>query len=443
MPMARDAIRPMEPDGWRVVRLGEVAEVAFSSVDKKTVDGEAPVELCNYTDVFYNRQIRPGMGFMRASASSAERQKWSLREGDVLFTKDSETPDEIGIPSHVAQDMPNVLCGYHLGLARPLPDVASGAFLARALGSRACAREFARIANGVTRFGLTLGPTRALPILLPPLAEQRGIAAVLDAIDDAIERSEAVIAATEELRRSLLHELLSRGVPGWHSEWREVRGLGVVPACWEVVRLGECLASIEAGRSPLCETRPARQGEWGVLKVSSVTWGTFQSSENKALLPSSEPDPRFEVKAGDIILSRANTPDLVGRAVLVRATRPKLLLSDKTLRLQPDQERIDRRFLLLSLGLPRSRSQISGAASGSSRSMFNVSQESIRQVQIAMPRAEEQRAIADALDAVDATLEESRRGTDVLRSVKASAAEALLSGRVRVPRVTWDQHGET
>ena len=89
--------------------------------------------------------------------------------------------------------------------------------------------------------------SRRSAVLLPPLAEQRGIAAVLDAIDEAIERSEAVVAATEELRRSLLHELLSRGVPGWHSEWREVRGLGVVPACWEVVRLGEVCERPEYG----------------------------------------------------------------------------------------------------------------------------------------------------------------------------------------------------
>ena len=98
----------------------------------------------------------------------------------------------------------------------------------------------------------------SLPILLPPLAEQRRIAAVLDAIDDAIERSEAVIAATEELRRSLLHELLSRGVPGWHSEWREVRGLGVVPACWEVVRLGE-VADVRSGIGlPLEQAGPSQ-----------------------------------------------------------------------------------------------------------------------------------------------------------------------------------------
>ena len=174
------------PDGWRVVRPGDVADVAFSGVDKKTVAGEVPVELCNYTGVFYNCWIRNGTEFMAATASHVECQRWASRQGDVLFTKDSETPEEIGIPSYVAVDLPNVLCGYHLGLARPSPDAVSGAFLARALASQSSAREFGRIANGVTRFGLTLDATKNLPIFLPPLPEQRAIAAVLDSIDAAI-----------------------------------------------------------------------------------------------------------------------------------------------------------------------------------------------------------------------------------------------------------------
>ena len=148
-------------------------------------------------------------------------------------------PDEIGIPAFVSDDMPEVLCGYHLGLARPQKSIVDGAFLAEALTSSESRREFARIANGVTRFGLTLDATRALPILLPPLPEQRAIAAVLDSIDDAIEGAEAVIAATEGLRDSLLHDLLTRGLPGQHTEFRDVPGLGTIPADWEVVRLGD------------------------------------------------------------------------------------------------------------------------------------------------------------------------------------------------------------
>ena len=235
------------PKGWRLVRLGDVAEVAFSGVDKKTVTGEVPVKLCNYTDVFYNRCIRNGMEFMAATATPIECDRWALRQGDVLFTKDSETPEEIGIPSYVSDDLTDVLCGYHLGLARPSPAMVNGAFLARALACRTSAQEFGRIANGVTRFGLTLDATRSLPILLPPLPEQRAIAAVLDSIDDAIERTDAVIAATEQLRSSLLHQLLTRGVPGWHTEWKEVSGLGTIPAGWEVVRLGE-VAEVKGGK---------------------------------------------------------------------------------------------------------------------------------------------------------------------------------------------------
>ena len=77
------------------------------------------------------------------------------------------------------------------------------------------------------------------PVSLPPLPEQRAIAGVLDSIDEAIESAEAVIVATERLRDALLHELLTRGVPGWHTEWKDVPGIGTIPTDWEVVRLGD------------------------------------------------------------------------------------------------------------------------------------------------------------------------------------------------------------
>ena len=95
-----------------------------------------------------------------------------------------------------------------------------------------------RMQRGTTIQGVTREDVTSLSILLPPLPEQRAIVAVLDSIDGAIEDTEAVIAATEQLRDSLLHELLTRGVPGWHMEWREVPGVGTIPADWKVVRLG-------------------------------------------------------------------------------------------------------------------------------------------------------------------------------------------------------------
>jgi type I restriction enzyme S subunit len=186
-----------------------VAPVAFSSVDKKSVEGELPVRLCNYTDVFYNRRIRAEMDFMAATANPVERNRWSLKRGDVLFTKDSETPDEIGIPAFVEADMPNVLCGYHLGLARPDAQLLDGAYLAEAFASPKLAVHFARIANGVTRFGLTLGATNQLPIPLPSLAEQQAIAGLLDGVDVTVGQAKREQDTLRLLKESTADALLT------------------------------------------------------------------------------------------------------------------------------------------------------------------------------------------------------------------------------------------
>jgi len=197
------------PADWEVVRLGEVASIAFSSVDKKTVEGEVPVRLCNYTDVFYHRRITLDMEFMEATADTKEVQKWNLHRGDVLFTKDSETAEEIGIPAYVTADMPGVLCGYHLGLARPLVDRLEGAYLAEAFGSPMLAAQLSRSANGVTRFGLTLGATNQLQLPLPSVGEQRSISNALRGVDDQVRQQRAERGALQSLKESTADALLT------------------------------------------------------------------------------------------------------------------------------------------------------------------------------------------------------------------------------------------
>ena len=199
----------MIPAAWEVVRLGDVAEVAFSGVDKKTIEGEPPVRLCNYTDVFYNRRIRSDMAFMGATATLQEKERWSLKRGDILFTKDSETPDEIGIPAFVEADMPDVVCGYHLGMARPHAGLLDGAYLSEALGSPKLAVQFARIANGVTRFGLTLWATNQLSIPLPSMAEQETIAASLDGVDATLAQLRREREGLQSLKSSTADGLLT------------------------------------------------------------------------------------------------------------------------------------------------------------------------------------------------------------------------------------------
>lgn len=413
------------PEGWRRVRLGEVAEVVGGGTPPRgesdcwngSIPWVTPTEVTRLTGrtLAETRECITAVGVKRAGLKL-------LPAGTVLLT----TRATIGA---VARVVSPVTTNQGFQNLVPREGIDSGWLYYTAQRSR---EVLERLAGGSTFKEVSPQSVRSLDLLLPPLPEQRAIAAVLDTVDDTIERTEAVIAATEELRRALLHELLTRGVPGMHSEWKHVPGLGTVPACWEVTTLGECLDGIEAGRSPLAESRSARDGEWGVLKVSSVSWGDFRPQENKALIAGTQPEPRFEVRPGDVLLSRANTPDLVGRAVLVKTTPPKLLLSDKTLRLIPNRARITREFLLVALSTPSARTQISGSASGSSRSMFNVSQEALRGTQLALPPLAEQRRIAELLTTAADTSASARDEADALECMKVTLADELLSGSLRV-----------
>ena len=415
------------PDGWRWMRLGDVADVAFSGVDKKTADGELPVQLCNYTDVFYNHRISAEMDLMSATATTSERDKWSLKAGDVLFTKDSETPDEIGIPSCVIEDMPDVLCGYHLGLARPIKSTVEGPFLSYALGSAELRRQFSRIANGITRFGLTLDATKGLPIL-PPLPEQRAIAAVLDSIEDAIEGAEAVIAATEQLRDSLLHDLLTRGLPGKHTEFRDVPGLGTIPADWEVVRLGDVIPKFEYGTSVKSHVDPFGSP---VLRIPNIARGELDLRDLKYTDLSPSELEALELCTGDILLVRTNgNPEICGRCWVVEGLEGQWAFASYIVRGRVIKSEANPAFVGHFLSSASGRRLLRGHIRTSAGN-YNLSVGNLGSIPLPCPTLDEQKSIVKIVARVNVTMGEARAEMDGLQFLKESTADALLTGRVR------------
>ena len=140
------------PPDWRVCPLRHVAVVQNSNVDKKSYEGDPSVRLCNYTDVYYNETIHSDLELMVATATPVEIEKFGLRAGDVIITKDSESWNDIAVPACVAEDMPGVVCGYHLTMFRPRPDVIIGRFLLRALQASGVRDQLQVAATGVMRF---------------------------------------------------------------------------------------------------------------------------------------------------------------------------------------------------------------------------------------------------------------------------------------------------
>ncbi len=196
------------PEGWKVRKLKHIASVKFSSVDKKTEEGEQPVCLCNYVNVYYNDYITSDLELMKATASVAEIQNYTLRGGDILITKDSESWDDIAVPAYVSSDINNVLCGYHLAQIRPNISLSDGEYLFQSFYTRGINDQFRVAATGVTRYGLGKYWLENSLFLVPPLPEQRAIAAFLDRetgrIDTLTTKVHESISKLREYRTALI-----------------------------------------------------------------------------------------------------------------------------------------------------------------------------------------------------------------------------------------------
>ena len=237
---------------WRVKNLNKIAEIRTSNVDKKTKDSERHVLLCNYMDVYSHEYIVDNMPFMEATATRDEIERFHLQEGDVIITKDSESPDDIGVPAVVLRVVDNLVCGYHLSLIRPYTEEVNSVYLSKQLSTHQVQRYFAQHATGSTRFGLSIATIENVEIPLPPPLVQAKIAEILSLVDEAIRQTESIIAKHERIKTGLMQDLLQYGIDEDDNirseETHEFKDspLGRIPVEWEVTKLG-AVASLQRG----------------------------------------------------------------------------------------------------------------------------------------------------------------------------------------------------
>lgn len=187
-------------------KLGDIAKIEISGVDKKSVDGETPVRLCNFVDVYRNWAITQKLSenFMIASAKETEIAKCSIHKGQVAITKDSETRDDIGIPAYIADDFDNVLLGYHCALITPNDDVLDGKYLNAFMHTRYIQKYFENNASGSgQRYTLSNETIFQIPILLPSLEVQKAIGNLLSNIDRKIELNHQINDNLEQQAQAL------------------------------------------------------------------------------------------------------------------------------------------------------------------------------------------------------------------------------------------------
>ena len=269
----------------------------------------------------------------------------------------------------------------------------------------------------------------SLPLLLPPLPEQRAIAAVLDSIDEAIERTEAVNAATEHLRESLLHELLTRGVPGWHSEWNEVRGIGTIPADWDVVQLGD---RIEDGPTNGIYKPESEYGAgtWLIRIDDFVPGALTRLNGFDRIRISDEEHHRYLICEGDILINRVNSLSHIGKSVLIPQLDEAAVFESNMMKLRMRCDVLPEFAALVLLSKDSRRHFISRAKKAVQQASIN--QQDVSQLPLPLPTRREQAIIAKASVASRDQITRNEMALENLEALKASVADALLTGRLRV-----------
>lgn len=248
------------------------------------------------------------------------------------------------------------------------------------------------MAVGVTQKNLSATVVKDLLIPLPSLERQREIAAVLDKVDELRQKRRQSISKLEELLQSTFLEMFGDPVEN--------------PKGWEVRKLGEALIDIKAGVSYGGEQRPLSDNELGVLKVSAVTSGKFNPREFKAVPKSEIRKTIIQPKKGDLLMTRANTRELVGATCLVSKDYADLFLPDKVWRIDLNSQFLRAWYLKFVLSDKKIRTSLTDYATGTSGSMLNISKDKVRALEIPMPSLDEQDKFQILANEVEEHLEE-------------------------------------
>lgn len=288
-----------------------------------------------------------------------------------------------------------------------------------------------------TQLNLNTETVGSIKVGLPPAGEALQTLSNLNCetarIDALIEKKTRFIELLREKRQALITHAVTKGLdPNVKMKNSGVEWLGEVPEHWELSPLKRLVSSIGQGWSPECEARVPEDGEWGVLKVGCVNGGIFRPEESKALPSEMEPRPELGLKTGDVLVSRANTRELVGSCAVVPHDYPRLLLCDKLYRIGCSQ-RVTPDFLAALVAVYGRRS-VEIEATGASSSMVNIAQSVILDLVVAFPCVSEQIEIISRVSFATARLEMLRVKTEhsitLLKERRSALITAAVTGQI-------------
>jgi type I restriction enzyme S subunit len=369
------------PQGWVEASIADVT-MPFASIDPT----KTPEQKFRYADIGSidnkTHTITDPKSFLGHDAPSRARRL--IRTGDTLFSTVRTYLKNIAL---VPEDLDGELTSTGIAVLRPSDAVDAG-YLFRWASSDDFVAPLSSAQDGTMYPAVSDRDVAAAPIPLPPLPEQRRIVAKIDSLTGKSRRARDHLDHIPRLVEKYKQAVLAAAFQGdLTREWRARSG---APS-WTTVAVGSIIRDIVAGKNLRCEERPPMPHERGVVKVSAVTWGTFDPMATKTLPANFDPPEASRIRSGDFLISRANTLELVGSVVVVEHTPQNLFLSDKVLRLETDEA--EKWWLMWFLRSPSGRSAIETGATGNQLSMRNLSQSALRNIEMPWPGREERTEI--------------------------------------------------
>ncbi|MET3605690.1 type I restriction enzyme S subunit [Sphaerotilus sulfidivorans] len=428
------------PAHWEITSLSQICDLLqtgpFGSQLHSDDYVDAGIPVVNPSNIV-GEKIVPDYSCSVSDADAQRLIQHRLQAGDVVVGRRGE----MGRCAVVSALEAGWLCGTGSLLIR-LKSHMRPDFLSVYMRTPYVRELLSLVSVGSTMANLSAGVLGGIRIPTPDYNEQTAIAHFLDhetaKIDALIAEQEKLIQLLAEKRQATLSHAVTRGLdPAAPMKDSGVAWLGEVPAHWEVRRIKSLIHSIEQGWSPQCENFPVSSvDEWGVLKVGCVNGGIFRADENKKLPPELQPVQHYALKKNDVLVSRANTRELVGSAAVVPEDFSNLMLCDKLYRLRLIENLCSADFIAAYLGTGVARSQIELGASGASSSMLNIGQSVILDLLMPLPSQQEQEKIiafiTEKTAALDGLYAEAERAIALLKERRAALIAAAVTGQIDV-----------
>ena len=409
------------PSDWKVAVLGREswvrARLGWKGLKAEEYVDEGGFAMLSTPDI-KSKDINFRSAARITEARFYESPEIMLQVGDVLLTKDGST---IGT-SNIVRDLPEpATLNGSIALLTPSKNLDSR-YLYYVIASRYARAIFDRLRGGAGVPHLFQRDINRIRIPFPPPGEQRLIADFLDQetaqIDALVAKQEEFVGLLRERRNAAVESLIASV---------EARG----------PRLKHVIRSTRQGWSPQCYAWPADGvQQWAVLKAGAANGGVFRPAENKELPSSATPRPEIVVRAGDLVVSRANTRNLVGSAAVVDGDYPRLMLSDKLYAFDLDRSKALPKFVAVVLGSRRWRDLLEIEASGTSSSMLNISQDDIVNLPMALPNVVEQASILSFIGKqttrIDSLIAKSEEHIALAKERRSALITAAVTGQLDV-----------